>query len=168
MVLGVVAGFHPDLQCLAAGRKEAAQGGPRIKVVLSPGEPTVPPSPKSFPGHPDSSVMGSEAESGCMVGCFLRGAKMLFGHAAVLFVGTIVGMTTAQIQISTRLVLPTSPMLYWYLASVVSKITTNTDAHRLEKDRSLRHSPLSRQQIKKPAVLQMIKPLFQQECYSVP
>jgi Mannosyltransferase (PIG-V) len=79
-------------------------------------------------GQSDSSVMGSKAESDVVgrsrdctanVVDYLRGGKMLLGHVAVLFVATMVGLTTAHVQISTRLLFSTSPMLYWYLASVI-------------------------------------------------
>jgi GPI mannosyltransferase 2 len=49
------------------------------------------------------------------------GNPLLLGHYAVLAVCTILGITIAHVQISTRMIFSTCPALYWYLVVKISE-----------------------------------------------
>jgi GPI mannosyltransferase 2 len=50
----------------------------------------------------------------------LMGSPLLLGHYAVLAASTVLSLTLAHVQISTRMICSTCPALYWFLAVKVS------------------------------------------------
>jgi GPI mannosyltransferase 2 len=56
------------------------------------------------------------------------GNPMVLGHYAVLAASTILGITIAHIQISTRMIFSTCPAIYWFLIVKISERTRYGDA----------------------------------------
>lgn len=48
-------------------------------------------------------------------------SPLLLGHYAVLGASTLLGLTIAHVQISTRMLASTSPALYWYMVDLISR-----------------------------------------------
>jgi len=68
----------------------------------------------------DNQNKGSDQSSRNAGSILLGGPKML-GHYAVLAATAFLGLTTAHVQISTRMICSTCPALYWYMAVLVSR-----------------------------------------------
>jgi GPI mannosyltransferase 2 len=57
----------------------------------------------------------------------LCGGEKMLGHYAVLAASTFIVLVVAHVQIGTRLILSTSPAIYWYLAVMISRQTRTSD-----------------------------------------